>query len=825
MLYNASEIASIIGSPLPAHPQYGIDSLLIDSRMLNEAKGALFFAIATTTNDGHRYIAELYGKGVRNFVVTTLPNGDFSDANFFVVNNAVDALQRLAAHHRRRFDIPLIAITGSRGKTTLKEWLYQMLLPDYHIARSPRSYNSQLGVPLSIWSIDHDTTLGIIEAGVSLPGEMSSLQSIIDPTIGIITNIGDEHRRGFPSIEAKAAEKVSLFKSCDTIIYDADDPIVAHAINDTTLVGKHIGWSRSNAQAPLYISAITTDSDITTIHYSYFGCQGTVSIPFTSTADVQNAIHLLATMLVLGIPHETIALRMSLLTLVNTRLNVIDGVNNCQIVNDTYTADFHSLPPALNFMARQSNAHRTSTVILSNLKHESQSPEGEYMAAAKLLKLRNVKRIIGIGDEISRHISTFSPNAICYASTDDFLAHTSPSDFVDEAILIKGAPEFHFERIAQALEAKHHETVLEVNLDALVNNFNVYRSMLRPSTGIVAMVKASGYGAGVVEPAKTLQAQGAAYLAVAVVDEGVELRQAGITMPIMVMNPKVVNFRALFANQLEPVIYSFDMLNDVIREARKCNIKGYPIHIKLDTGMHRLGFLEADIPALAEQLKNQDIVEPRSIFSHLATADCPDMEEYTLAQLLSFERATDLLRRLYPRRILRHILNTAGIERFNTHQYDMVRLGIGLYGITPEPWLSESTPLSALRPVSTLRTVIISIKTWPKGTAIGYSRRGILKRDSLIATIPIGYADGLNRHCGNGHINVLVNGVQCPTVGNICMDLCMIDITDAHAAVGDSVEIFGEKQPIQHIAEASDTIPYEILTSVSPRVKRIYFRE
>ncbi|MDE6308917.1 MAG: alanine racemase, partial [Muribaculaceae bacterium] len=586
------------------------------------------------------------------------------------------------------------------------------------------------------------------------------MQSIISPTIGIITNIGDEHRRGFSSIEAKAAEKVSLFKSCDIIVYDADDPIVAHAINNATLTGKKIGWSRTDHRAPLYIQSISINSDLTNIHYTYFGSAGTVTIPFFTPADVQNAIHLLATMLVLGISPSAIADRMLHLTPVNTRLNVIDGVNNCQIVNDTYTADFHSLAPALDFMARQSNSHRTSTVILSDLKHESQSPEGEYRAAAQLLKQRNVQRIIGIGTEISHHIAAFPAGTICYASTDEFLEKNSPSDFVDEAILIKGAPEFHFERIAQALEAKHHETVLEVNLDALVNNFNVYRSMLLPSTGIVAMVKASGYGAGVVEPAKTLQAQGAAYLAVAVVDEGVELRQAGITMPIMVMNPKVVNFRALFANSLEPVIYSFDMLNDVIREARKYGLKGYPIHIKLDTGMHRLGFLESDIPTLAVQLMSQDIVELQSIFSHLATADCPDMEEHTLRQLQTFERATSLLQQLYPKRILRHILNTAGIERFNTHQYDMARLGIGLYGITPEPWLSESSPLSALRPVSTLRTVIISIKTWPKGTAIGYSRRGILERESQIATIPIGYADGLNRHCGNGSISVLVNGVE-----------------------------------------------------------------
>lgn len=825
MTYNASEIAEILKTSQPAHPKAEIDTLLIDSRMLGDAANTLFFAITTPTNDGHRYIADLYRQGVRNFVVSALPEGEYPEANFFVVPKVVKAMQQLARHHRRRFDIPMIAITGSRGKTIIKEWLYQMLQGDYHIARSPRSYNSQLGVPLSLWSIDDDTTLGIIEAGVSLPGEMTSLQAMIAPTIGIISNIGDEHRRGFPSIEAKAAEKVSLFRKCDTVIYDADDPIVSKAIDEACLSAKEIGWSRTDPEVTLYIKDIVKRNSTTTIYYSYIQLAGEVTIPFTTDADVQNAIHVLASMLILGMSQREIQRRMCELRQVDTRLNVIDGVNNCQIVNDTYTADFHSLAPALDFMARQSSRRRTSMVILSDLKHESLAPEGEYAAAARLLSLRGVRRIVGIGEEISRYINQFGPEAVAYTSTDEFLHHLSPGDYVDEAILIKGAPEFHFERIAQALEAKHHETVLEVNLDALVNNFNVYRSMLFPKTGIVAMVKASGYGAGVVELAKTLQAQGAAYLAVAVVDEGVELRQAGITMPIMVMNPKVVSYRTLFANRLEPVIYTFAMLRDVVREARKDGLAHYPIHLKLDTGMHRLGFLEEDIPGLASELMRQDSVALRSIFSHLATADCPDMEEYTKAQLDTFQRATDLLQSVYPHRILRHILNTAGIERFRAHQYDMVRLGIGLYGITPEPWLGDTQPLASLRPVSTLRTVIISIKTWPRGTAIGYGRRTILGHDAQVATVPIGYADGLNRHCGNGHINVLVNGVQCPTVGNICMDMCMIDVTGANARVGDSVEVFGEHQPISLIADAIDTIPYEVLTAVSPRVKRVYFRE
>lgn len=825
MTYQASDIAEMLNCAQPAHPHQQIDSLLIDSRILANPATTLFFAIATRTNDGHRYIADLYSRGVRNFVVKMIPAGSFPEANFFVVPDPVKALQRLARSHRGRFNIPTIAITGSRGKTTLKEWLYQMLQPDYSITRSPRSYNSQLGVPLSLWSISNDTSLAIIEAGVSLPGEMTSLESMIAPTIGIITNIGPEHRLGFESIEAKAAEKISLFRRCDTVIYDADDPIVRTAIRQACLGATEIGWSRVDPDAPLHITSVDKRSNYTVIHYSYLNIAGDVTIPFTADADIQNAIHVIATMLVLGVHQRTIRERIRDIQAVGTRLNVVSGVNHCLIINDSYTADFHSLSTALDFMLRHSMRHSKRTAILSDLKHESSAPAQEYQAAARLLALRGIDRMIGVGPEISAYIHLFGPNAQAYPSTEALLESLSPGDFADEMILIKGAPEFKFERIAQILESKHHETVLEVNLDAMVNNFNIYRSMLRPGTGIVTMVKASGYGAGVSELAKTLQAQGASYLAVAVVDEGVELRAAGITMPIMVMNPKVVNHRALFANRLEPVIYNFEMLDDVIRQASKNGITNYPIHIKLDTGMHRLGFLEADIPQLAKTLIGNEAVRPQSIFTHLATADCPDMDQYTLEQLETFDHASELLLNIYPGRIMRHALNTAGIERFAKYQYDMVRLGIGLYGITPDPWMGQNSQLANLRPVSTLRTVILSIKRWPRGTAIGYGRRGILDAPAEIATIPIGYADGLNRHCGNGHIRMMVNGVECPTVGNICMDLCMIDVTGADAHVGDSVEIFGENMPIGRIAEAIDTIPYEVLTSVSPRVKRIYFRE
>lgn len=823
MNYSISTIAQILHLPNPKISASKISILLTDSRSLTYPEETLFFALRTRNNDGHRYLHDLYEGGVRNFVVEHIPvtMQNVVDANFLVVEDVMNALQTLARCHRCRFTAPVVGVTGSRGKTIVKEWLYQLLCADYSIVRSPRSYNSQIGVPLSIWEMNEDTQLAIFEAGISRLNEMSKLQSMIKPQLAIITNIDEEHSEGFYSLREKCEEKAILCRDCDCIIYNGDDALIRDVVANSGLTVKEIAWSRKDPDAPLFISSIKKDKTSTTIEYSYLKLDNSITIPFTSDADIENAIHCLAVMLYFSSSKETIKERMSLLSPVGTRLNLIEGVNDCLLIYDAYTSDFASLAPALDFMNQRATGARSTTVILSDVMHESLSGEALYKSIARLLKQRGINRIIGIGEEISQYQNVFDGNASFYSSTSAFLSSTSMSDFNRELILIKGASHFHFESLSDILEAKQHETVLEVNLDAIVNNYRFYRSQVKPETGIVCMVKASGYGAGSFELAKTLQSQGASYLAVAVLDEGVDLRKAGITMPIMVLNPKVVNYKTMFTYRLEPEIYSFEILDEIIKEAKKFGITNYPVHIKLDTGMHRLGFLEKDIPLLVEKLANQSEIKPISVFSHLAASDCPSMDDYTRNQFKCFDNCCELLQQGFSHRILRHILNSTGITRFPEHQYDLVRLGICLYGI---PTMNDGSQ-SNLRQVSALHSVIISIKAWSEGTTIGYSRKGVLNRDSLIATIPIGYADGIDRHLGNGKACFMVNGHRCPTVGNICMDICMIDVTDAQCKVGDKVEIFGDNITVMELAEKLDTIPYEILTSVSQRVKRVYYRE
>lgn len=823
MNYSTTEISRLLGIEAPANERT-IGHLLIDSRSLIYPEETLFFAITTSTGDGHRYISDLYDKGVRSFVVSRLPDEvafKATDAAFLVVDDVTRALQKLARHHRRQFSCPVIGITGSRGKTTVKEWLYQLLGPSRNVVRSPRSFNSQIGVPLSIWEINKQTDIAIIEAGISRKGEMDNLQQMIMPEIGIITNVNSEHSEGFKSLRQKAEEKARLLKDCKVMIYCADDVVISEAVNKICNPEAEIGWSRSDADSPLYISDIYTFEGETTITYRYLDLQSEISIPFTSDADIQNAIHCLAILLFMNVDRERIKDGMKRLTPVGTRLNVIEGIDDCMLIYDSYTSDLHSLVPALDFMARRHTARRTTTVILSDVMHETMSSARLYQAVARLLNQRKIDRLIGIGEEFVNNARYFNSSALFFSSTAEFMNSMSPSDFANELILIKGAPQFHFEMIADMLEARQHETVLEVNLDSLVHNFNLFRSMVLPTTGVVCMVKASGYGAGSYELAKTLQSQGAAYLAVAVMDEGVDLRRAGITMPIMVLNPKVVSYRTLFAYNLEPEIFSLDILREMISEGERYGITDYPVHIKLDTGMHRLGFVEKDLPQLIELLQNQKVVRPASMFSHLAAADCPEMDDYTMEQFEIFDRYCTTIQSGFRHHIMRHILNSTGISRFPQYQYDLVRLGICLYGI---PTMNDGSQHD-LRQVSSLTTTIISLKDWPAGTTIGYSRRGKCNRDSRIATIPVGYADGINRHLGNGGMRVMINGVRCPSIGNICMDACMIDVTDVDCKVGDRVEIFGPNIKVEEIAETLDTIPYEVLTSVSSRVKRVYFRE
>lgn len=822
-----SDIASILHTPRPANDGV-ISCLLTDSRSLESPADTLFFAIPTQGNDGHRFIAPLYDQGVRNFVVNQVPEEmrGRDDANFFVTGDTVAALQ-LVARRRSDFAGDILAITGSRGKTTLKEWIFQLMEPLTEISRSPRSYNSQIGVPLSMWEITPETQLAVIEAGISQPGEMKNLAECIRPDTVIITNIGSAHADGFASDAEKAREKAALAATPSTraVIFRSDYPMIGEAVREAAPDASVLTWSTSDAASDILLNVQKGDSG-TTVRYTWRGEEHSFTVAFADDTDIdetdiENIGNALAFMLHRGIPADVIASRFRTLHKIGTRLNVTEGVNGCSVIHDSYTSDFSSLRPALDFLKRRKTPAQKATLILSDIHHESGDTDRLYADIAALTRSAGIGRVIGVGPVMSAHASLFSPDAVFFPDTSALLATLSPSDFSDEAILLKGSPEYDFGRIAEMLETRRHETVLEVNLDALVRNFNYFRDKLPTGTGLVCMVKASGYGAGSYEIAKTLQDAGAAYLAVAVLDEGTELRQKGITMPVMVMNPKVANYKTMFADRLEPEIYSFEMLADVIREARKNGISQYPIHIKLDTGMHRMGFVGSELDRLIGILQATDSVRVRSVFTHLATADCLDMDDYTEMQLARFREYTDEMLRRLPGPILRHVLNTAGILRFPENHYDMVRLGIGLYGANTLPPEIERP----LEPVSALRTVIINIREWEAGETIGYGRNGVLTRRSRIATIPIGYADGMNRRFGGGAVSVLVNGHAAPTVGNICMDACMIDVTGIDCAVGDRVEIFGPAAPLRRLADALGTIPYEVLTAVSPRVKRIYFRE
>lgn len=822
MEYSIKEIADIIGATCSKLKDSTISILLTDSRSLSFPEQSLFFAIKTKTNDGHKYIEELYKLRVRNFVVSEMrPEfGKMKEANFLVVKDTVRALQRLAVFHRKRFNIPVIGITGSNGKTVVKEFLYQLLHTEFNIVRSPRSYNSQLGVPLSVWQMSDKNTLGIFEAGISQPDEMECLQPIIAPTIGIITNIGEAHQENFISIKQKLQEKLMLFKGCEAIIYDGDDTVVANSIEAACLSHKAIAWSRTDSEAPLYISSIEKMAHQSIIRCTTLGFDRFITIPFTDDASIENVLHCIALMLYLKPTSVNNESRFTKLEPVAMRLDVKQGINNCLLINDTYNSDINSLDIALDFQQSRMVAREMKrTLILSDILQSGTLPKSLYKKVADMVQRKKVDRIVGIGRDMMIFGDAFNTREKeFYNTTAEFIASPSFKNFRNELILIKGSRHFHFEQISDLLEKKVHETILEVNLDAIVHNFNYFRSRLKPETKMVCMVKAFGYGVGSYELAKTLQEHRCDYLAVAVADEGAELRKEGITIPIIVMNPEFSSFNVLFENRLEPEVYNFRILDAFIKETEKRGITSYPIHVKIDTGMHRLGFNHEDIPALCERIKDQSGVVIRSVFSHLAGSDAPEFDDFTREQINAFSQAAEALEQGCEYKIIKHILNSAGIERFPEYQKDMVRLGISLYGIS-------ASGIKGLKNVSTLRTTILQIRDVPAGDTIGYSRRGKVSRNSRIAIIPIGYADGLNRHLSCGVGEVLINGKRCPIVGNICMDTCMIDVTGIEAKEGDSAIIFGDELPVSELADRLDTIPYEILTSISPRVKRVYFRE
>ena len=797
--------------------------LLTDSRSLGFPEETLFFALVTKRGDGHRYIPDLYRRGVRRFVVSALPSQEqlqqMPEACFLQVKDTLAALQLLGEKHRAEYSIPVVGITGSNGKTVVKEWLAQLLSPDRHVTRSPRSYNSQIGVPLSVWQIDEHTDVALIEAGISRLNEMKRLKPIINPTIGVLTNIGGAHQEHFNSLQEKCMEKLTLFRNCEIIIYNGDDEEVCESVDRTLQSAREIAWSRRDSDKPLFISSVKKEEAGTTIDYCYLGFQGNYTIPFTDDASIENSLHCLAVCLYLRLRPEQIAQRMARLEPVAMRLEVKEAKHGSTLINDSYNSDIASLDIALDFMARRPESEgRSRVLILSDLMQTGQDSRSLYRKVAERIESRGIDHIIGIGPGLSASASRFHIKKSFYATTEELLQSAELDTLHHSLILVKGSRSFGFDRIAERLALKVHETTLEIDLGAMVDNLNHYRSLMVPSVKTVCMVKAFAYGAGFYEIAKTLQDHRVDYLAVAVADEGEQLRKAGITASILVMNPELTAFKTLFENNLEPEIYSFTLLEEMIRACEREGYLHYPVHIKIDTGMSRLGFRPDEMPRLISRLSRQSAVIPRSVFSHFAGSDSPEFDTFTHLQAARFDEAATALQAAFPHKILRHICNSAGIERFPEYHHDMVRLGLGLYGISP-------VGDRLLHPISKLQTTILQIHDVPESETVGYSRRGQLVRPSRIASIPIGYADGLNRRLGNGHGYCIVNGQQARYVGNICMDVCMIDVTDIPCQEGDKVEIFGPELPVTQLAEWLGTIPYEVMTGISTRVRRVYSLE
>lgn len=831
-VYTIRRIASVVGGELIVNQSvdYVIKNILFDSRLLVEPENTIFFALSSGRNDGHKYIADLYMKGIRAFVVgDTFPKSaiqnDYPEADFIIVSDTLSALQKLAAYHRSQFNIPVVGITGSNGKTVVKEWLYQIMSPTMTVCRSPKSYNSQIGVPLSVWQLNSNHNIALFEAGISRPGEMEKLHAIIRPTIGVFTNIGMAHGKNFESLQQKILEKIKLFDDkIENVVYCKDDSDIADIFAKTQI--HTFSWSRKSEDADLYVVSVDSNDkspDVSTeITAVYKGDSVKITIPFIDEASIENAINCWCVALLLGIPNAAMAERMSRLEPVEMRMELKAGVRNCQIINDSYNNDLNALAIALSFMNAQH--HDNKVLILSDILQSELTETDLYKNVAQLIENKGVDTFIGIGEAICRNMKNkLKINSFFYISTADFLANHPMKMFENQIVLLKGARSFEFERIMKVLQQKSHETILEVNLDNLAKNLNYYRSKLKKETKIMVMVKAFAYGSGNYEVSNTLAFHHVDYLTVAYADEGVDLRNRGIRLPIMVMTPETNTFDAIILNNLEPDIYSFrclSQLEDAINQLDKPLDKPVGIHIKVDTGMHRLGFLPEDIDALIERVKSNPKLKIMSVFSHFATSDMPEENDFVMHQIEMFEKMSQKIVRAFPYKIIRHLLNTAGITRFTEYQYDMVRLGIGVYGVA-----ICDEDRGKLNNVMSLKTTIKQIKEYGPGETIGYGRHGKITKPSRIAVIPIGYADGLRRQLGNGNACFWVNGKPAPIIGNICMDLTMIDVTGIDCQEDDTAVLFDDNHPIEIIAEACDTIPYEIMTRISQRVKRIYVKE
>jgi alanine racemase len=817
---SSSDIAKIIKGKLTGPADLFVTEIVTDTRQLSVTDGILFFALKGKNHDGHNFIDSLYQKGIRIFVVEKLPGEieRYNDAAFIATVNTIEALQLLASFKRKSFHSPVIAITGSAGKTVVKEWLADILGLTTSVIRSPKSYNSQIGVPLSVLKLEDKYKLGIFEAGISLPGEMTRLQKVIDPDIGVITNIGDAHRENFPDNKVKTEEKLKLFVNSSLIVYCRDYEIIHNAIlNNKILKSKKLlDWSCENAGAKIFVKKSSLTGGRTGIRMIYNGSTNNFEIPFSDRASVENAITVAAVCLALETPAEVISKGIAGLVSIAMRMELKSGINNCQLIEDYYNSDPGSLGMALEYLKSQDG--RETTLILSDFVQSGRDEKDLYGEVAGLIRKTGIKKFIGIGNALVRNNELFDDGARFFYTTDEFVNNLNNIDFRNEIILLKGARIYEFEKIGKLLELQIHQTVLEVNLDAIARNLNEFRRHLNPGTRIMAMVKAFAYGAGPAEISALLEYQRVSYLAVAYVDEGVELRNSGVTLPIMVMNPDPSASELMIKHSLEPEIYSLLSLEQFAAVASRHGLISYPVHIKIDTGMHRLGFMPEDIDTMAKRIKDKECLKVVSVFSHLAGSEDPALDYFSHHQVEVFLRAAEQICEALGYPFLRHILNSSGIARFPQYQFEMVRPGIGIYGVGHFKGLD-------LKPAGRFKTRISQIKRIRAGEPVGYACADVSENERNIAILPVGYADGLNRKLGNRNGSLFIRGSRVPIIGNVCMDMCMADITGLNAEAGDEAEIFGEKISIDELAAICQTIPYEILTSIPRRVKRVFFRE
>jgi alanine racemase len=797
-----------------------VTEIVTDTRQLSISSGLLFFALKGKNHNGHSFIKNLYQNGIRIFVVDKLPENveNYIGAAFILTADTLGALQLLASYKRKSFHSPVIAVTGSAGKTVVKEWLADILGLTAPVIRSPKSYNSQVGVPLSILKLDDKYKLGIFEAGISMPGEMEKLQRIIDPDIGVVTNIGDAHSENFPDNLVKAEEKLKLFYNSSIIVYCRDHELIHQSIlnNEILNTKKLIDWSCEKEDAKIFVTKSPLRRGKTGLAMRFNNIEHYFEIPFTDRASVENAITVAAVCLALGTPAEIISKGISGLVSVAMRMELKGGINDCQLIEDYYNSDPGSLGMALEYLRSQN--WKKPTLILSDFVQSGRNEKDLYGEVARLVRKTGIKKFIGIGNALARNSSLFDSSARFFYTTDEFVINFNSSDFKNEIILLKGARIYEFEKIGKLLEQQIHQTVLEVNLDAISHNLNEFRRHLDPGTRIMAMVKAFAYGAGPAEISALLEYHRVSYLAVAYADEGVELRNSGVTLPIMVMNPDPSAAELLIKYSLEPEIYSLLSLDHFEAVASRHGLISYPVHIKIDTGMHRLGFMPEDIDYLTKKIKKTECLRVVSVFSHLAGSDDPSLDHFSHQQVKVFLDAVKKIHDATGYSFLRHILNSSGIARFPQYQFDMVRPGIGMYGVGHFEGLD-------LKIAGRFKTRISQIKTIKAGEPIGYGCADVSENERTIAILPVGYADGLNRKLGNRNGNLYIKGSRVQIVGNVCMDMCMADITGINAETGDEAEIFGEKISINEIAEKSQTIPYEILTSIPRRVKRVFFRD